>query len=247
MVSDIVGENGRAILTAIIQGETDPERLVAVTNGRLRARHPTLVEALRGRIAAPHRFLLQLHVDQIRALEAGIAAVDQEVGGALASFRHGTDRLKTIPGVSDIVAHVIVSEIGLDMARFPTAGHLLSWAGLCPRNDESAGKRRSTRVRHGAPWLKTTLVQAAWAAARSKETYLHAQFLRLKSRRGPAKAIIAVAASILTAAYCMLRDGVEYRDLGGHYFEQRDKSKAALRLVRRLRDLGFAVELTAAT
>ena len=132
------------------------------------------------------------------------------------------------------------------MARFPTAGHLLSWAGLCPRNDESAGKRRSTRLRHGAPWLKTTLVQAAWAAARSKDTYLHAQFLRLKSRRGPKKAIIAVAASILTAAYCMLRDGVAYRALGGQYFDHLDTTKTAHRLVRRLRALGFAVELNAA-
>jgi transposase len=243
VVSDILGENGRAILTAIVQGESDPERLVAVTNGRLRASRETLVEALRGRLTAHHRFLLQLHLDQIRGLEAGIAAVDQEVGAALDAFRAGTDRLKTIPGVSDIVAQVIVAEIGLDMTRFPTAGHLRSWAGLCPRNDESAGKRRSTRVRQGAPWLKTTLVQAAWGAARSKGTYLHAQFLRLKSRRGPKKAIIAVAASILTAAYGMLRDGVEYRDLGGDYFDHRDKSKAAHRLVRRLRDLGFAVEL----
>ena len=243
VVSDILGQNGRAILGAILGGETDPERLVAVTNGRLRASPQTLVEALRGRITAHHRFLLQLHFDQIVALEAAIAAVDQEVGTALDPFRGGVDRLKTIPGVSDVVAQVIVSEIGVDMARFPTAGHLRSWAGLCPRNDESAGKRRSTRLRQGAPWLKTTLVQAAWAAARSHDTYLHAQFLRLKSRRGPKKAIIAVAASILTAAYCMLRDGVEYRDLGGDYFDHRDKTKAAHRLVRRLADLGFAVDL----
>jgi len=169
--------------------------------------------------------------------------VDKEIGTALDPVRDGTALLKTIPGVSDLVAQVIVSEIGVDMARFPTAGHLLSWAGLCPRNDESAGKRRSTRLRQGAPWLKTTLVQAAWGGARSKGTYLQAQFLRLKSRRGPKKAIIAVAASILTAAYCMLRDGVAYRDLGGDYFDTRDKGKAARRLVRRLRDLGFAVEL----
>jgi transposase len=243
VVSDIMGQNGRAILGAILGGETDPRRLVAVTNGRLRASQQTLVEALRGRITAHHRFLLQLHVDQVGALETALAAVDKAVGAALDPVRDGTALLKTIPGVSDVVAQVIVSEIGVDMSRFPTAGHLRSWAGLCPRNDESAGKRRSTRLRPGAPWLKTTLVQAAWAAARSKDTYLHAQFLRLKSRRGPKKAIIAVAASILTAAYGMLRDGVEYRDLGGEYFDARDKSKAALRLVRRLRDLGFAVDL----
>ena len=115
------------------------------------------------------------------------------------------------------MAEVIVSEVGVDMSKFPTPAHLVSWAGLCPRNDESAGKRRSTRVRKGAPWLKTTLVQAAWAAARSKKSYLGAQFLRLKSRRGPRKAIMAVAASMLTAIYFMLRDGVAYRDLGHDY------------------------------
>lgn len=158
-------------------------------------------------------------------------------------FHHETELLKTMPGVSDVVAQVIAAEIGLDMTRFLTAGHLLSWAGFCPRMDESAGKRRSTRVRKGAPWLKTTLVQAAWAAIRVKNSYLRAQFLRLKSRRGPKKAILAVAASMLTSAYYMLRDGVEYRDLGADHFERRDKSKLAKRLVRRLQDLGLQVEI----
>src|SRR5205814_3449091 len=130
-------------------------------------------------------------------------------------FRAKCERLKTIPGFSDVVAQVVVSEIGTDMSRFPTAGHLISWAGLCPRNDESAGKRRSTRLRQGAPWLKTTLVQAAWSAARCKGGYLSAQFLRIKNRRGPKKAVIAVAASMLTAAYYMLRDEVDYKELGG--------------------------------
>src|SRR3989441_7688312 len=129
------------------------------------------------------------------------------------------------------------------MTRFPTVGHLISWAGLCPRNDESAGKRRSTRLRKGAPWLKTSLVQAAWAAARSKDTYLRAQFLRLKSRRGPQKAIIAVAASILTAAYFMLRNGTAYQDLGSDHFDRRDRRKAADRLVQRLKHPGYAVDI----
>ncbi len=141
---------------------------------------------------------------------------------------------------------VIVAEIGVDMTRFPTAGHLISWAGLCPRLDESAGKRRSTRTRPSNPWLKTTLVQGAWAAARKKDGYLRAQFRRLKIRRGPKKAILAVAASMLTAAYYMLRDGVDYRDLGADHFDRRDKAKLAKRLVARLHDLGFNVELRAA-
>jgi transposase len=140
-------------------------------------------------------------------------------------MRERADLLTTVPGVSDVVAQVVISEIGVEMGRFPTAGHLLSWAGLCPRNDASAGKRRSTHIRDGAPWLKTTLVQAAWCAVRTKGTYLRAQFQRLKSRRGPKKAIVAVTASMLTAMYYMLRDGVEYREFGADYFERRDKQK----------------------
>ena len=151
-----------------------------------------------------------------------------------------------MPGLSDTTARVIVAEIGVDMTRFPTAGHLVSWAGLCPRLDISAGKRHSTRTRHGAPWLKTSLVQAAWGATRKKDSYLQAQFLRLKSRRGPKKAILAVAASMLTAAYFMLRDGVEYHDLGPQHLAQRDKEQVAKRLLQRLRDLGVNVEVKAA-
>ncbi len=155
--------------------------------------------------------------------------------------------MRTIPGVGDLTAQVIVSEIGLDMSRFPTAGHLISWAGLCPRNDESAGKRRSTRLRKGAPWLKTTLVQCAWAASRKKASYLQAQFQRLRHRRGPKKAICAVAASILTAAYHMLRDGTFYQDLGASHFHRSSPENQASRLARQIAKLGFTCVLTPAT
>jgi transposase len=165
------------------------------------------------------------------------------VGAALAPIQQRAHLLTTMPGVSDLVAHVIVAEIGVDMTRFPSAAHLVSWAGLCPRNDESAGKRRCTRVRHGAPWLKTTLVPAAWAAVRTKNSYLRAQFLRLTARRGAKKAILAVAASMAGACYYMLRDGVASRDLGADHFARHDKHKTLGRLVRRLRDLGYEVEL----
>lgn len=158
--------------------------------------------------------------------------------GAMTAQR---DRLTTIPGVSDQVALTIIAEIGTDMSKFPTADHLISWAGLCPRNDESAGKKRSTRLRKGDPWLKAMLVQAAWAAARTKGTYLRAQFMRL-TRRGPKKAVVAVAASILTAAYYILRDGVTYVDLGAEYFNKRDEEKVVARLTKRIRDLGYDVE-----
>jgi transposase len=243
VVSDVVGTSGRAILKALVDGESRPEMLLEVTTGRLRADRKTLIEALRGRVRSSHRFLIKLHLDQIEALEKSIAAVDTEVGSTLDPFRDKVARLITMPGISDVAAQVIISEVGVDMSRFPTAGHLVSWAGLCPRNDESAGKRRSTRLRQGAPWLKATLTQAAWSAARAKTGYLRAQFLRLKSRRGPKKAIMAVAASMLTAAYYMLRDDVDYRDLGTDYFDRTDRTKAAKHLVKRLSDLGFAVEI----
>jgi transposase len=246
VASDIMGQSGRAIVEALIAGETKAETLADLTSGRLKANRSTIVESLRGRVTANHRFLLKLHFDQVKAIEQAIDSVDKEVDAVVEPFRAAVQQLTTMPGISDSVAEVIVSEVGVDMSKFPTPAHLVSWAGLCPRNDESAGKRRSTRVRKGAPWLKTTLVQAAWAAARSKKSYLGAQFLRLKSRRGPRKAIMAVAASMLTAIYFMLRDGVAYRDLGHDYFERVNKAKAAERMVRRLNALGFQVELKAA-
>lgn len=243
VLTDIMGQSGRAILVALVAGETDPARLVTLVSERVKAPRGAIREALRGRMTSHHRFLLQLHVDQVAALEAAIAKVDAEVGETLAPFREAARRLTTIPGVSGVAAAVIVSEIGIDMTRFPTVGHLISWAGLCPKNDESAGKRRSTRLRKGAPWLKTTLVQSAWCATRAKKSYLRAQFLRLKARRGPRKAIVAVAASILTAVYYMLARGSDYHDLGLAHFDRTDRQKVARRLVRKLSDLGFRVDL----
>lgn len=246
VISNILGTSGRAFLAALIAGETDPEKLVELAHPRLQAGRSKLVEALRGRVTPHHRFLLKLHLDQIDSLDEAVRALEARMGDALAPFREQVEHLKTIPGVSDTVAQVIVSEIGLDMSRFPTAGHLISWAGLCPKMDESAGKRRSTRVRKGAPWLKTTLVTAAWAAVRKKNSYLRTQFLRIKSRRGAKKAIMAVAASILTAVYHMLSTNRSYRDLGADHFDRRDKHKAAQRLLKRLGDMGYAVEIKAA-
>jgi transposase len=241
-ISDILGQSGRAILHAVIAGETDPERLVTLTRG-LKASPEQLVEALRGRLTAHHRFMLKLHLDQIEGIETGLTILEQRVTAALQPFRAAVDLLKTMPGIGDTVAAVILAEMGDDLRPFPTAAHLVSWAGFAPRLDESAGRRRSTRTRPSAPWLKTTMVQAAWAAARTKDSYFHAQFLRLKSRRGPKKAIIAVGASMLTAAYHMLQTGTVFHDLGAHYFTQHDKAQITQRLLRRLRDLGVDVEV----
>ncbi|MDQ5830173.1 MAG: IS110 family transposase [Actinomycetota bacterium] len=244
VLADLLGKSGRAMLAALVAGEDDPTKLAALAHPRLAATPERLREALRGRVTQHHRFLLRLHLDQIDALDAAVARVDLEVEAHLAPFRAAVDLLTSIPGVGALAAQVLVAEIGLDMTRFPTAGHLVSWAGLCPRSDESAGKRRSTRLRKGAPWLKTVLVQCAWAASRKKASYLQAQFHRLRARRGPKKAVCAVAASILTAAYHMLKDGTPYQDLGPDHLDRRSKEVQARRLVRRLANLGYAVELT---
>ena len=246
LISDILGVSGRAILRALIAGDTDPERLADLARGTLKSKRPQLIDALTGRVTPHQRRLLKLHLDLIEQVEAAVADVDTQLGEALAPFREAVQRIDAVPGIDRIVAQAVLGEIGLDMTRFATHQHLISWACLCPRLDESAGKRKSTRTRKGACWLKTVLVQAAWAAVRTKDSYYRAQFLRLRARRGPKKAILAVAASMLTAIYYILRDNVEYRELGGHYFDRLDRTKATSRLVKRLRDLGYRVQLEAA-
>ncbi len=244
VLSDIMGASGRAILDALAGGETDPERLAGRVRTRIRASRTDIVEALRGRMAEHQRLLLRIHLGQVDAINAAIAEIDGELGDRLEAFRDAATRLTTIPGVSTLSATVILAEVGADMSRFPSDAHLISWAGLCPKSDESAGKRRSTKLRKGAPWLKTLLVQTAWCAVRVKGTYLRALFGRLKARRGPRKAIIAVAAAILTAAYWMLRRGVVYADLGADHFDRTGRVRLAARLARKLDELGFNVTLT---
>jgi transposase len=244
VISDIMGKSGRAMIEAMIAGETNPTKLAAFADRRLKASPAQLSAALRGRVTKQHRFLLRLHLKQIDALEAAIAEIDQQVEADFTPFRTAVKQLSSTPGVKALAAQVIVSEIGIDMSRFPSDGHLVSWAGICPRNDESAGKRRSNRLRKGAPWLKTTLVQCAWSAVRQKDTYLRAQFYHVKARRGPKKAIMAVAASILTAVYHMLKEGKTYQDLGPNHFQRRNKDQQKHLLVKRLADLGYAAVLT---
>ena len=211
-------------------------RLAELAQGNARKKRAELIEALRGRVTPHHRNLLKLHLGLFDNLKAALEEVDVAVGKTLEPIQARAQLLTTMPGVSDIAASVIVAEIGVDMSRFPSPGHLVSWAGLCPRNDESAGKRRSTRLRKGGTWLKTLLVTCAWTAVRTKNSYLRAQFMRIKSRRGAKKAIMAIAASMLTASYFMLRDEVPYKDLGAKHFDRHDTGKTIGRLVRRLQD-----------
>jgi len=244
VLSNIMGQSGRALLEALAAGERDPEQLAGLVRTKIRASHAQVVEAVRGRLAAHQRLLLRLYLAQVDALDAAIATIDHELGERLEPVQETVRRLITMPGLSPLSAAVVISEIGIDMSRFPTAGHLISWAGLCPKNDESAGKRRSNRLRPGAPWLKAVLVQSAWCAVRVKASYLHALFQRLKARRGPRKAIVAVAAAMLTAIYHMLKRGAAYHDLGPDHFQRTERSRLAARLTRKLGELGFDVTLT---
>ena len=246
VISDIMGLSGRRMLKAMIKGETNPAKLAELGSTRLKCPRADLIAALDGRVTAHHRFLVAHHLRLIEELEQHIAAFDARIEDLLAPLSNAVEQLITIPGVSRVSAQVILAELGADMSAFPTSGHLLSWAGLTPRLDESAGKRRSTRVRKGAPWLKPVLVQCAWGAARTKGTYYQAQFFRIKARRGPKKAAIAVAASLLTAAYHMLKNGTFHQDLGAGFLVQHDKVRIATKLANRLKDLGYDVSLTPA-
>ena len=243
VISDILGASGRAMVEALIAGESDPVKLAELAHRRIQAPPEKLQAALHGRVTAHHRFLLRLHLRQVDGLSALISEIDQEAAVHLTPFRTAVEQLMTVPGIKELAAPTIVSEIGVDMSRFPSAGHLLSWARMCPRNDESAGKRRSSRLKKGANWLKTTMIQCAWAAARTKGSYFQAQFHGLQRRHGPKKAICAVAASLLTTIYHMLKDGTEYQDLGADHFDRRSKQTKTNRLVNQLARLGYDVQI----
>jgi transposase len=254
VISDLLGVSGRRMLKAMIAGETDPAALAALAHRGLKASPEELTAALTGRLTDHHRFLLELYLDQRDSADEAIQKIDREVDERIsrmdaevvagqATFRALVALLCTIPGVSVLAATTILAEIGTDMSRFSTAGHLVAWAGMCPGQNESAGKRRSSRLRKGAPWLKTMLIQCAWAAKRQKDSYYRAQFYRLQARRGPQKAICAVGASILTAIYHILKDGTEHQDLGVQYFDRRSTKEKTDRLVAQLAKLGFKVDL----
>jgi transposase len=243
VATDVLGKSGREILAALVDGQTDAAQLAQLAKGRLREKLPELERALAGRVADHQRFLLAEQLAHVDFLDAAIDRVGAEVAERLAPVEDALANLDTIPGIGRYVAEALVAEIGTDMGRFPTAHHLASWAGMCPGNHESAGKRQSGTTRKGSPWLRALLVQAAHAAARTKGTYLAAQYRRLAARRGKSRAAVAVGHTILVIAFHLLRDGTTYHDLGSTYFDQLDRQRVERRLVHRLRNLGYRVTL----
>jgi transposase len=243
VASDVLGVSGRAMLEALVDGERDPGVLAELARGRLRSKLPQLRQALRGRFGDHHALLLRLALAHLEHLEGAIAALDRRVDEVIAPFARARDRLDTITGVGKRAAETIIAEIGTDMSVFPTAGHLASWAGRCPGNNRTGGKRRSGKPTRGNRWLGEVLIECAWAAARSRDTYLSAQFWRLARRIGKKKAAVAVGHSILVIAWHLLADDCDYQDLGGDYFIRRDTDRARKRAVAQLQALGYRVVL----
>jgi transposase len=243
VASDVLGKSGRQMLDALVAGTTDTGALADLALGQLRKKCDELERALAGRFGTHQRYLVGQILAHIDYLEASLAELSAVIRSRLTSADAVLVRLDTIPGVGRRTAEILVAELGTELQRFPTAQHLASWAGLCPGNDESAGKRRSGRTRRGNPWLRAALVEAAQAASRSHATYLGAQFRRLAARRGKKRALIAVAHSILVAVYFLLTRQVDYVELGNDYFDQRDQQRVERRLVRRLEGLGYDVNL----
>jgi transposase len=243
VITDILGMSGRRILKAIVAGETDASKLAGLGSSRLAASRDELTAALTGRIRDHHRFLIAQHLKTIEQIEATMTEFDARIEAVLGPFAEAVERLCEIPGISRIVAETVIAEIGGDMAAFPTADHLISWAGLCPRLDESAGRRRSTRIRKGATWLKPVLVQSALAAGRKKNSSFKARYHSLKARIGPKKAAVAVAANLLRVVYHMLKDGTCYQDLGEAYRRPKNPARAAKNLATRIRALGYEVDM----
>ena len=246
VASDVLGVSGREMLAALLDGEADPSVLADLARGRLRAKLPALRQALTGRVQPHHRVLLAQLLAHIDFLEEAIAELQVEIEHALAPFTAATELLQTIPGVGAVVAAALVAEIGTDPTRFPSAKHLASWAGVCPGNKQSAGKRLSGKTTKGNVWLRGMLTEAAWTVARSPGTYLHAQYHRIARRRGKYKAAMAVAHSILIIAYCLLRDQQPYSDLGPTYLDQRDAARTERYHIHRLEQLGYSVALSPA-
>jgi len=245
VASSVWSLSSREMIEAMIAGERDPKALAEMAKSRLRAKIPQLEEAFSGHFGAHHAIVCRQIIDHIDFLDRSIGALTKEIATRLVPFEGAVALVTSMPGISEVTAQVIVAETGADMSRFPTPGQLCAWAGVAPASHESAGKRRPAGTRHGAPWLRRALIEAARAASRTKGSYYHAQYARIAKRRGPNKAAVAVANSMLFTIWHLLTTGAYYEDLGADYFERRhDPAVEAKRLARRIEALGFDVDLT---
>jgi transposase len=243
VVTDIMGKTGRAILHALSAGIDEPHQLAECAQGNLRKKRAALREALAGRLTPHYAFLLQQHLSLVEVLEQHIATLDARADAAMAPFAEEAALAQTIPGIGPRAAQAILAETGVDMSRFPTAAHFASWARVCPGSHESAGKRQPASTGHGAMWLRATLQEVAWAAARTRQSYYRALYLRLKARRGPNTAIVAVQHAILVALWHMLKRRVPHRDLGPDHFDRHNTERLRRHHIRRLERLGYNVVL----
>ena len=243
VASDALGVSGRAMIRALIAGHNDPSKLAELARGRLRAKLPELAPALEGRVTDHHRFLLRELMRQLDFLEGQVTAFEQQIERTMPPFEWAAGLLMTVPGVDRTAACALIAEIGVDMSRFASSRHLASWAGLCPGNNESAGKRRSGKSHRGNRWIKTVMVEIAWAASHTKKSYSRAQYRKLAAHRGKKRALVAVANSLLQAVWYMLTHRHSYRELGPDYYERLNRGQLERSLIRRLENLGHKVIL----
>jgi transposase len=243
VATDVLGMSGRLMLAALVEGTTDAATLAELAKGTLRTKLPQLRRALKGQVGAHQRFLIAHQLAHLDGLDELIDQLSQEIAERLGPFQDTIERLDAVSGIGQRTAEIVLAEIGTDVARFPTAAHLASWAGLCPGNNQSAGKRKNGKTTKGDVWLRSALIEAAQAASRTKDTYLSSQYHHLAARRGTKKAIVAVAHSILRIVWHLLQHDCEYVDLGARYLEERDREQIQRRLIRRLEAFGLTVNV----
>lgn len=243
VATDVLGVSGRLMLNGLVTGERDAAKLADLAIGVLRKKHDQLVQALSGRVNDHHRLMLGKLLRALKTRETEIAEDDADIRRQIEPFRQAVLTWMQVPGIDEVTAWSLVAEMGPDMAPFETAEQAASWSCVCPGNNESAGKQRSGRTRKGNPWLRSTICEAAWGASRTKKSYFHAQYARICARRGPNRALMAVAHSMIVVGFCLIKYGLEFKDLGADFFDRRNREHAIRRAVKRLNSLGYEVHL----